>query len=72
VIQARLPSALPITGAGTFVAQRTSDEVRGVCRTASTTGTFNGTFRTRFMGWGPRTLRLRPADSAAHVEDRAH
>ena len=69
-IAARLPSMLPIQGSGMFTAQQTSTETHGACHTISATGTFNGTFRTRFAGWGARTLRLNPADHAGYREDR--
>ena len=68
-IDARLASPLPIQGSGTFKAQRTSTETNGACTTALTTGTFNGTFRARFAGWGARTLRLNPADDARYRKD---
>jgi hypothetical protein len=70
IIAARLPAALPVQGGGTFTAQQTSTETRGACRTTSATGTFNGTFRTRFAGWGARTVKLSPADFARYSEDR--
>jgi hypothetical protein len=69
-IAARLPSTLPIQGGGTFSAQQTSTETQGACRTVSATGTFNGTFRVRFAGWGARSVRLNPADFARYREDR--
>jgi hypothetical protein len=68
-IAARLASPLPIEGSGTFNAQQTSTETNGGCSTVLTTGTFNGTFRARFAGWGARTLRLNPADDARYRED---
>ena len=68
-IAARLASPLPIQGSGTFNAQQTSTETNGGCSTILTSGTFNGTFRARFAGWGTRTLRLSPADDARYRED---
>jgi hypothetical protein len=69
-IAAHLTGPLPIQGSGTFTAQQTSSEVNGACRSTSTTGTFDGTFRVRFAGWGLRTVRLSPADHASYSEER--
>jgi len=69
-IAANLDGPLPIQGSGTFTAQQTSTEMDGACRSSSTTGTFDGTFRARFAGWGMRTLRLSPADHASYTEQR--
>jgi hypothetical protein len=69
-IGAQLTGPLPIQGSGTFTAQQTSTEMDGACRSTSTTGTFNGTFRARFAGWGVRTVRLSPADYATYSEQR--
>jgi hypothetical protein len=70
IIDARLPPTLPLQGDGTFTAQQTSMETRGACRTVSAIGTFSGTFRTRFAGWGARAVNLNPADYAGYSEDR--
>jgi len=69
-IAAHLTGPLPIQGSGTFTAQQTSTDVDGACRSTSTTGTFDGTFRVRFAGWGLRTLRLSSADHATFSEQR--
>ena len=69
-IAAHLTGPLPIQGSGTFTAQETSTELDGACRNTSTTGTFDGTFRARFAGWGVRTVRLSPADHASYSEER--
>ena len=69
-IAAHLTGPLPIQGSGTFTAQQTSTDVDGACRSTSTTGTFDGTFRVRFAGWGLRTLRLSSADHATFREQR--
>ena len=69
-ITAHLTGLLPIQGSGTFTAQQTSTEVNGACRSTSTTGTFDGTFRVRFAGWGLRTVRLIAADHASYSEER--
>ena len=65
---AALPSSLPIQGSGTFTAQRTATETQGGCRATTATGTFQGTFRARFAGWGMRTMRASPTDFARYVE----
>jgi hypothetical protein len=67
---AGLPSSLPIQGSGTFTAEQTATESQGACRTTTATGTFQGTFRTKFAGWGMRTMRASPADFARYVEYR--
>lgn len=66
-IAVRLPRRLSIQGSGTFAAGQASTETRGACRTLSATGMFSGTFRARFTGWGPRTLRL-AGDRATYRE----
>jgi hypothetical protein len=68
-IAARLASPLPIQGSGTFKARQTSTETNGACSNVLTTGTFRGMFRTRFAGWGTRTMRVNPADDARFRED---
>jgi hypothetical protein len=69
-IDARLSGRSAIQGSGTFTAQQTSTTTSGTCRTVVTTGTFNGTFRTSFAGWGPRAARFTPADVARYSEQR--
>jgi hypothetical protein len=69
-IAARLASPLPIQGSGTFTAQQTSTETNGACSTVVTTGTFNGTFRAQFAGWGARGVGFNSADYARYREDR--
>ena len=69
-IAAHLTGSLPIQGSGMFTAKQTSTEVDGACRNTSTTGTFDGTFRVRFAGWGLRTVRLIAADHASYSEER--
>jgi hypothetical protein len=69
-IGARLASPLPIQGSGTFTAQQTSTETNGACSAVVTTGTFNGTFRAQFAGWGARGVSFNSADYARYREDR--
>jgi hypothetical protein len=69
-IAARLASPLPIQGSGTFTARRTSTETNGACSAVTTAGTFTGLFRARFAGWGTRSVRFNPADTARYREDR--
>jgi len=45
-------------------------QLDGGCRSTSTTGTFDGTFRAQFAGWGVRTLKLNPADHASYSDQR--
>jgi hypothetical protein len=68
-IAARLGSPLPIQGSGTFTARQTSTETNGACSAVTTAGTFTGLFRTRFAGWGTRSVRFNPADDARYRED---
>lgn len=68
-IAARLPATHPIQGRGAFTAQQTSIETHGSCRTVSATGTFTGTFRTQFAGWGARAVILDPAGYAQYREE---
>jgi hypothetical protein len=70
ILVARTPARLPIQGSGTFTAQRASTETSGPCRRVSASGAFTGTFRTRFAGWGTRTVRFDTGDYAAYYEDR--
>jgi hypothetical protein len=70
LITARLARPLPIRGSGTFAAQQTSTATNGACRSVLTTGTFNGTFRTRFAGWGTRTATFTGAAYARYSEER--
>ena len=66
-----LPSALAVQGSGTFTATETSTDTRGACRRASATGTFTGSFRTRFAGWGARTAVFGRSGSASFAEESA-
>jgi len=68
VASLRGPSA--IQGGGTFAAQQSSTATNGACRSVSTTGTFDGTFRTRFAGWGARTVTFTATDDARYSEQR--
>jgi len=54
------PRASPIQGAATFTAQATTTGP-AACPQVSVAGTMTGTFRTRFVGWGPRLLALNSA-----------
>jgi hypothetical protein len=70
-ITARLSGRSAIRGSGTFTAEQSSTTTTsGACQSVVTTGTFNGTFRTSFAGWGARTVRFTAADSARYSEQR--
>lgn len=69
-ISARLPSTARIRGSGTFNAQQISTEQEGACTKTTATGALNGTFRTRFAGWGSRSVTYAAADSASYSEKR--
>jgi hypothetical protein len=66
-----LPGALAVQGNGMFAASETSTETRGACRRVASTGTFTGSFRTRFAGWGARTAAFGPAGFARFVQESA-
>ena len=70
VLVARMPARLPVKGSGRFTARQPSTETSGPCRRLSASGTFTGTFRTRFAGWGTRTVRFDAGDYASYYEDR--
>lgn len=69
-INAQVGAKLPVQGNGTFTAGATSTGTEGACQTVTATGSFTGTFRTRFTGWGARTLGLSAADGAGYRESR--
>jgi hypothetical protein len=66
-----LPSALAVQGSGTFSATETSTDTRGACRRLSAKGTFTGSFRTRFAGWGARIAAFGRSGSASFAEESA-
>ena len=66
-----LPSALAVQGSGTFTATETSTDTRGACRRVAAKGTFTGSFRTRFAGWGARTAAFGRSGSASFAEESA-
>ena len=70
-IGVRLPAALAVQGDGTFTASDTSTGTRGACGTAESSGTFTGSFRTRFAGWGARTAVFGPAGFARYAHESA-
>jgi hypothetical protein len=61
-----MPAGSPIQGGGTFTAGATSEQTASGCRTVTASGAFEGSFRARFAGWGARTLRVVPSDSATY------
>lgn len=70
-IGVRLPAALAVQGDGTFTASETSTGTRGACRTAEASGSFAGSFRTRFAGWGARAAVFGPAAFARYAHESA-
>ena len=66
-----LPAALAVRGSGTFAATETTQGTRGECRRVTTTGTFAGSFRTRFAGWGARTVAFARSGLASFAEESA-
>lgn len=70
-IRVRLPAALAVQGDGTFTASETSTGTRGACRTAEASGSFAGSFRTRFAGWGARAAVFGPAAFARYAHESA-
>ncbi|MGH3073119.1 MAG: hypothetical protein ACRDNB_12750 [Gaiellaceae bacterium] len=69
-ISLRLSGTLPVSGSGTLLAPQTSTQARGACRRETANGSFRGSFRTRFAGWGVRTSRFEPGDEAQYAEER--
>jgi hypothetical protein len=57
-LQVGVPPAFPLTGSGTFTGGPSADTTAGPCRLTRMRGSFTGSFRTRFAGWGVRTLTL--------------
>jgi hypothetical protein len=66
-----LPAALAVRGSGRFAATETTQGTRGDCRRVTTTGTFAGSFRTRFAGWGARTVAFARSGIASFAEESA-
>lgn len=58
----RSPRGSPIQGAATFTAGATTTD-QGACPAVSVAGALTGSFRTRFVGWGPRVLALNSASA---------
>jgi hypothetical protein len=70
-VSVAVPAALPVRGSGTFAAAGTSTGMRGACRRTASTGTFTGTFQTRFAGWGVRTAAFGPSGFAGLAQESA-
>jgi hypothetical protein len=68
-LDVRAPAALPLTGAGSFTAGEATETTLGPCRVTRVQGTFTGSFRARFAGWGVRTLDLTDG-GASYTEAR--
>jgi hypothetical protein len=66
-----LPASLRVQGEGAFAASDTTTDTRGTCRRVDTSGTFTGSFRTRFSGWGARTAGFGPAGFARVAQESA-
>lgn len=68
-IAVELPAALPVQGDGRFTASETLTGSRGTCLTTETSGSFAGSFRTRFAGWGARAAVFGPAGFARYAHE---
>ena len=66
-----LPRPLAAQGSGTSTATETSTDTRGACRRVAAKGTFTGSFRTRFAGWGARIAAFGRSGSASYAEESA-
>lgn len=66
-LEVRVPPGLPADGTGTFRSRATSESTSGSCQTTTVEGTFDGSFRVRFAGWGLRTLAVSGAEAAYRV-----
>jgi hypothetical protein len=62
-VSVRAPPGLPLSGGGTFTAGGTVGAPDS-CGTATTAGTFVGSFRARLTGWPSRTLAFGRGDAA--------
>ena len=66
-----LPAALAVRGTGSFTATETTSGTRGPCRRVAAKGTFTGSFRTRFAGWGARVAVFGPSGFAGFAQESA-
>ena len=66
-----LPAALAVRGTGSFTATETTSGTSGPCRRVAATGTFTGSFRTRFAGWGARVAVFGPSGFAGFAQESA-
>lgn len=62
-----LPPALAVRGDGAFMAAETT-ETTGLCRRVESTGTFAGSFATRFAGWGTRVAAFDASGLARYAK----
>jgi hypothetical protein len=69
-LSATLGPPLPIRGSGRFMASQTSRVAGGPCSIVSTSGSFAGTFRATFAGWGSRSVTFGGDDFARYTEQR--
>jgi hypothetical protein len=63
-LQVGVPPSFPLTGSGTFTGSQSAETTAGPCRLTRMRGSFTGSFRTRFAGWGVRTLTLSGGESS--------
>ena len=68
-IAVELPATLPVQGDGRFTGSETMTGSRGTCLTAETSGSFAGSFRTRFAGWGARAAVFEPGGFARYAHE---
>jgi hypothetical protein len=69
IVDVDLPAGLAVQGNGTFAAAETSTGMRGECGLVAVTGTFTGSFGTRFAGWGNRSAAFGRAGFASFVQE---
>jgi hypothetical protein len=69
-LEVRVPGGLVVQGSGVFRAGASEPaQPLGACRVTATLGVFDGTFQTRFAGWGSRTLTM-SNNAALYAEAR--
>jgi hypothetical protein len=62
-----MPASSPIQGSGTFTGRQTTETTQDGCHRVTTNGAFYGTFRTRFTGWGARSIHFESTQTAYEV-----
>jgi hypothetical protein len=59
-----MPASSPIQGSGTFSGGQATETTQDGCHRVTTSGAFDGTFRTRFTGWETRSIHFASTQAA--------